>query len=74
MQIMYALQAERCVSNLSKSSYADYMHQTLSWPPVSPTTTNIDTLVIPPVPEILNKADYSDVPYWNESDWTNYSE
>lgn len=35
---------------------------------------NIDTLVIPPAPEILNEADYPDVPYWNESDWTNYSE
>lgn len=34
----------------------------------------IETLIIPVAPETLYEADYPDVPYWNESDWTNHVE
>jgi hypothetical protein len=35
---------------------------------------NVETLDIPPAPEILDKADYPSVPYWGESAWTTHTE
>src|SRR3982074_3802781 len=54
---------------------------TCSRPPALPTTTEtafgnhkIESLVIRAAPERLDEADHPDVPYWDESDWTNHCE
>jgi hypothetical protein len=54
---------------------------TSSRPPTFPATIEtasssrkIESLVIPPAPEMLDEDDYSNVPYWHESDWSNHCE
>jgi hypothetical protein len=56
---------------------------TSSRPPASavqPMTENhssgpqVETLIIPVAPEALDEANYPDIPYWNESNWTSYTE
>ena len=34
----------------------------------------METLIIPITPKTLYEANYSDVPYYNELDWTNHVE